>query len=227
MTVLQQGSGSVPRPSLSKPATRRSSPIPRVSQFRATVRGLEALGETVHQTEITLQEFHDLLVDFQVREQCELGGALSLTGWHPDVGSVVAVQDGATAFLLTDRPLSFSCIADTYLLETAIARMLEVRTTLEECKAHPERPLKLPIGSLANRGVELSKPLRGMLTWLGIDPLSATTDEITYAKEAVAHVHEMAALPADKLAELHSALVADMKDLVAQVSLTGHPARNL
>jgi hypothetical protein len=179
----------------------------------------------VHQTEITLGEFQDFLVDFQVREQCELGGTLSITGWHPDLGPVVAVQDGATAFLLTERPLSLSCIADTYLLETAIARMLEVRTTLQECKAHPEPPLKLQISSAANSEVELPKPLRGMLTWLGIDPVSASKEEIAYAKEAVAHVHEMAALPANKLAELHSALVGDMKELVAQVSPTRQPGR--
>lgn len=174
----------------------------------------------MHQTEITLEEFHDLLIDFQVRDECDLGGALSITGWHPDLGPVVAVQDGATAFLLTKRPLSFSAIADTYLLETAIARMVEVRTTLQECQAHPERPPQLPISSGANSGAELSKPLRGMLTWLGIDPVTATSAEITYAREAVAHVQDMAALPANRLAELHAAMVGDMKKLVAQVSPT-------
>jgi hypothetical protein len=169
----------------------------------------------VHQTEITLEEFQDLLVDFDIREENELGGAQSITGWHPDLGRVVAVQDGASAFLLTARPLSYSAVADPYLLETAIARMVEVRTTLQKCRAHPERPRQLPTSSEANSGAEPSKPLRGMLTWLGIDPDTATAAEMTYAREAVAHVHEMAALPANRLAELHTAMVGDLKKLVA------------
>jgi hypothetical protein len=164
----------------------------------------------VHQTEITLEEFQDFLVDFEIREQSELGGVLSITGWHPDLGRVVAMQDGASAFLLTARPLSFSAVADTYLLETAIARMVEVRTRLQTSQAHPERSPQLPISSGADSGAEPSKPIRGMLRWLGIDPLTATAPEIAYAREAVAHVHEMAALPPDTLAELHAALVGDI-----------------
>jgi len=168
----------------------------------------------VHQTEITLEEFQDLLVDFDIREESELGGVLSITGWHPDLGRVVAVRDGASAFLHTARPLSFSAVADTYLLEAAIARMVEVRTSLERSQAHPERPPQLRISSGAD-SAEPSKPLRGMLTWLGIDPFTATAPEIAYAREAVAHVHEMAALPASRLAELHTAMVGDLKKLVA------------
>jgi hypothetical protein len=172
---------------------------------------------TVHQTEITLEEFQDLLVDLEIRETCDLGGALSITGRHPDLGPVVAVQDGANVFLLTQRPLSFSGIADTYLLETAIARMVQQRKALQECQSLAEQAPKLPIHPPPDSPPEkeVSQPLRGMLTWLGIDPLTATAREIDYAREAVAHVHKMAALPPDKLAELHTALVDDIIKLAA------------
>jgi hypothetical protein len=178
-------------------------------------RVFEHKGATVHQTEITVEEFQDLLVDLDIREESELGGVLSITGWHPDLGRVVALQDGASAFLHTARPLSFSAVADTYLLETAIARMVEVRTTLQRSQAHPERPPQLSISSGVDSGAEPSKPLRGMLTWLGVDPDTASAAEMTYAREAVAHVHEMAALPANRLAELHTAMVGDLKKLVS------------
>jgi hypothetical protein len=170
----------------------------------------------VHQTEITSGEFEDLLVDFEIRETCDLGGAISITGRHPDLGPVVAVQDGANVFLLTERPLSLSGVADPYLLEMAIARMVQARTALQTYEAREVAP-KLPIRSLPNSSpeIEISQPIRGMLTWLGINPLTATALEIAYAREAVAHVREMAALPPDKLAELHTALVGDMMRLAA------------
>jgi hypothetical protein len=177
-------------------------------------RVFEHKGATVHQTEITVEEFQDLLVDLDIREESELGGVLSITGWHPDLGRVVAVRDGASAFLHTAHPLSFSAVADTYLLEVAIARMVEVRTILQSSQGHPERQSRLPISS-EDVSAEPSKPLRGMLTWLGIDPLEATPLEIAYAREAVAHVHEMAALPASRLAELHTAMVGDLNKVVA------------
>ena len=146
----------------------------------------------MHQTEITLEEFKDLLVDFDIRETCDLGGALSITGRHPDLGPVVAVQDGANVFLLTERPLSFSGLADTYVLETVIARLVQARTALQECQACPEGAPKRPIHPALSSAPDeqISQPVRGMLTWLGIDPLTATAREIVYAREAVAHVHE-------------------------------------
>jgi hypothetical protein len=168
--------------------------------------------ETVHQTEITLEEFQDLLVEFEIRETRDLGGALSITGRHPDLGPVVAVQDGTNVFLLTERPLSFTGIADTYLLEAAISCMVRARTALETCQAYPARPPKVLTEPSSNNSPQ--EPIRGMLTWLGIDPLTASACEIAYAQEAVAHVHEMAALPPSKLAELHTALVQDMQNLV-------------
>jgi hypothetical protein len=173
--------------------------------------------ETVHQTEITLEEFKDLLVDFEIRETCNLGGALSITGRHPDLGPLVAVQDGANVFLLTERPLSFSGVVDTYLLETAIARMMQARTALQGIQTRPDLTQDLPFPCSANSSPdeEIADAVRGMLTWLGKDPLTSTAREIAYAREAVAHVHEMAALAPEKLAELHTALVDDMMKLAA------------
>jgi hypothetical protein len=170
----------------------------------------------LHQIEITVEEFRDLLVDFEMRETCDLGGALSITGQHPDLGPVVAVQDGTNVFLVTERPLSFRGIADTYRLEAAIAGIVQARTSLQECQAPPERGPRLPIHPPSGSSEkEISQPIRGMLTWLGIDALTATAREIDYAREAVVHVNEMAALPPDKLAELHSALVDDIMKLAA------------
>jgi hypothetical protein len=171
----------------------------------------------LHQIEITLEEFHDLLVDFEMHESNDLGGALSMTGRHPDLGPVVAVLDSPNVFLLTERPLSFSGLADTYRLEAAIAGIVQARTRLQECQAPPERGPRGLIhpSPCSPEDEEISQSIRGMLTWLGIDVLTATAREIAYAREAVAHVHEMAALPPQKLAELHSALVGDIMKLAA------------
>jgi hypothetical protein len=168
----------------------------------------------VHQTEITLEELGDLLVDFELRDTCELGDAQTITGRHPDLGPVLAIRDGANVTLLTHRPLSFNRIPDTYSLEIAIAQIAQAR-------------LSLTVGYSPKHGGELSADLRrdepdemsglveGMLTWLGIDPLTAKAREIAYAREAVAHAHKMANLPAAKLAELRAQLVSDLEKLAA------------
>ncbi len=150
-----------------------------------------------------------------MRERSEVGTVLSTSGRHPDLGRVVAVQDGASVFLLTERALSFGGLADTYVLETAIARIVQARKTLEACQARPEREPELANHPSLNGAPEkdVSQLLRGMLTWLGIDPVTATAREIAYAREAVAYVHGMAALAPGKLVELHTALVNDMKNL--------------
>jgi hypothetical protein len=62
----------------------------------------------MYQTTITLNEFADLLLDFELRAKSDLGGAIGVTGYHPDLGNVVAVQDGSTVTLMSERPLSFS-----------------------------------------------------------------------------------------------------------------------
>ena len=167
----------------------------------------------MHQTAITLEELADLVVDLEVRDKCDLGGVLSITGRHPDLGPVTAVQDGANVFLLTERPLTLSSIPDTYSLETAIARIQHARSNLVAAHGKPGRELASDAAS-----DPLQAKLRsatGMLTWLGLDPLTATSREVAYAREAVAHAREMAALPPAKLLELRAALLKDLRKLAA------------
>jgi hypothetical protein len=162
----------------------------------------------MHQTSITLDEFADLVVDFEVSDKSDFGGVVSMTGHHPDLGPVTAVQDGRNVFLLTERPLAYSRVPDTHSLETAIAWMTQTRSTLQAVHNQPSHGPKSGLESIP-------RPVRGMLTWLGIDPLIATSREVAYAREIVAHAEEMAALPPAKLAELRAALLSDLRELAA------------
>ena len=85
----------------------------------------------MHHATITMEELAQLEVDLEVRDKCDLGGVLSITGRHPDVGAVVGVQDGTRVFLLSERPLAFSRVPHTYWLEAAIVAMTNARSSLE------------------------------------------------------------------------------------------------
>jgi hypothetical protein len=169
----------------------------------------------MQQTTITPEEFAELVVDLEVRHKCDLGGVLSLTGRHPDLGAVVAVQDGVNVFVLTERPLSCPTVPDTYVLETAIARTTQERSSLEVDHRDRDRDPTVAVHGTNDGSHNIPTHVRGMLTWLGLDPRTATRMEVAYAREAFAHAREMAALSPAKLAELRAALLADLRKLAA------------
>jgi hypothetical protein len=167
----------------------------------------------VHQTDITLEEFDDLLADFEINDRCEMGSALSITGRPPDLGPVVAIRDDRTVTLLTQRPLSFNRIPDAYSLEKAIAQMAHTRSSLK-LRAAPSQSAA-PTAQSRPSNEEMPQTVRGMLTWLGIDPAEAAPSVVSYAREVFSHAHAMAVLPPAKLAELRSHLISDLKKLAA------------
>jgi hypothetical protein len=165
----------------------------------------------LHQTTITLNEFADLLLDFELRAKSDLGGALSITGRHPDLGNAVVVQDGATVIVMSERPLSMSHVPDLYDLEKAIAQMSVERSRMVP-PAYDGRDKPACFSSFKGPPEkEVARAVRGMLEWLGIDPTAATPREIAYARHALAHAREMLALPPSKLGELRAALLDDLK----------------
>jgi hypothetical protein len=169
----------------------------------------------MQQTIITPEEFAELVVDLDVRDKCDLGGVLSLIGHHPDLGAVIAVQDGVNVFVLTERPLSCPTVPDTSVLETAIGRITQERSSLEVDHRDRDRELTAAIRGANDGSHNVPRHVRGMLTWLGLDPRTATRMEVAYAREALAHAREMAALSPAKLSELRAALLADLRKLAA------------
>jgi hypothetical protein len=161
----------------------------------------------MHETTITLDQFAGLLDELDVLDRCELGGLLNITGHHATLGPLVAFQDRSGMVILTERPFTPARIPDAYALETAIMRMSQCRSQME---AASER---ITTSKASER--DISEPVKGMLTWLGVDPRTATEAEIKYASGAVAHADAMAALPAPKLVALHAALVEDLRRIAA------------